>query len=310
MKKNILIVFVFLFITRIAAQDKQVQALKNETKREIKKEEKQKEGWTKGGVFALNLSQGSSNNWAAGAEKFSFSLNGLFNTYAYYKKEKNIWDNTLNMQYGAVNTTSQGTRKNDDRFDFLSKYGYQLKNPKWYVTVLGNLRTQFTDGFAYEANNIKTKNSSLFAPAYVLLSPGLMYKPNKTFDVFVSPVTARWVIVNKKNIKLRSLLGFADTTKSSVNEIGAFATANLKKDLAKNINLVSRVDLFSNYRKTPQNIDVFWTNLLGMKVNKYISATLSFDVIYDHDIQESKRPGRVLGTQWKSLFGVGFSANF
>jgi len=105
----------------VSAQDKDVQKLKNESKRDIKKDEKQKEGWTKGGVFALNISQGSSHNWAAGAEKFSFSLNGLLNTYAYLKRERNSWDNTVNMQYGMVNTTSQGTRKNDDRFDLLSR---------------------------------------------------------------------------------------------------------------------------------------------------------------------------------------------
>ena len=292
------------------AQDKDVQKMKNETKREIKKDEKQKEGWTKGGVFALNISQGSSHNWASGAEKFSFSLNGLLNTYAYLKRERNSWDNTVNMQYGMVHTTSQGTRKNDDRFDLLSRYGYQLKNPKWYISALGNLRSQFSNGFAYEANNVKTKNSSFFAPAYVLLSPGMLYKPDAGFDVFLSPVTSRWVIVTEPNKSLRRLFSFSDTTKSAYYEIGAFATANLKKELAKNINLVSRLDLFSNYKKDPQNIDVFWTNLLSMKVNKYLGVTIGFDLIYDHDAKDPKVPGKLMGTQWKSLIGVGFSANF
>ena len=299
-----------VFTILVSAQDKYVQKLKNESKREIKKEEKQKEGWTKGGVFALNLSQGSSRNWAAGAEKFSFSLNGLLNTYAYYKRLRNSWDNTVNMQYGVVNTTSQGTRKNDDRFDLLSRYGYQLNNPKWYASALANLRSQFTNGYAYEANNIKTKNSALFAPAYVLLSPGILFKPNATFDLFLSPVTSRWVIVTDRNKNLRRLSSFADTTKSAYYEIGAFATANLKKDLAKNINLISRLDLFSNYKKEPQNIDVFWTNLLGMKVNKYLGVTINFDLIYDHDAKDPKVTGKLMGTQWKSLIGVGFSANF
>ncbi len=294
----------------VCAQDKDVQKLKNESKRDIKKDEKQKEGWTKGGVFALNISQGSSHNWAAGAEKFSFSLNGLLNTYAYLKRERNSWDNTVNMQYGMVNTTSLGTRKNDDRFDLLSRYGYQLKNPKWYISALGNLRSQFSNGFAYEANNVKNKNSSFFAPAYVLLSPGILYKPDATFDVFLSPVTSRWVIITESNKSLRRLFSFSDTTKSAYYEIGAFATANLKKDLAKNINLVSRLDLFSNYKKNPQNIDVFWTNLLGMKVNKYLGVTIGFDLIYDHDAKDPKVQDKLMGTQWKSLIGVGFSANF
>lgn len=308
--KQILLTSMFLLLVLIThAQDQQVNNMKKEANREVKKEEKQKEGWTKGGVFNLNLSQGASRNWAAGAERASFSINALTNAYAYYKKGRNIWDNTANLQYGIVNATSIGTRKNDDRIDLLSKYGYQLKNPKWYVSVLGNVRTQFTDGFDYSATP-KKQNSAFFAPAYVLLSPGLMYKPNQTFDVFVSPVTSRWVVVSGGHKDLRRFFAFTDTTKSSINEIGAFLTANLKRDIAKNINLTSRLDLFSNYRNNPKNVDVFWTNVIGMKVNKYIGVTYNFDLIYDDDVSDAKRPGRKLGTQWKSLLGVGFTATF
>lgn len=308
--KQILLTLTALFsLTILKAQDQQVQQLKKEANKEIKKDEKQKEGWTKGGVFTLNLSQGASKNWAAGAERSSFSINTISNAFAYYKRGRNIWDNTVIAQYGIVNATSIGTRKNDDRIDLLSKYGYQLKNPKWYVSVLGNVRTQFTDGFDYSATP-KQQNSAFFAPAYVLLSPGLMYKPNKTFDVFLSPVTSRWVVVSGGNKSLRRLFAFTDTTKSSINEIGAFLTANFKRDIAKNINLTSRLDLFSNYRNNPKNVDLFWTNVIGMKVNKYIGVTYNFDLIYDDDVTDAKRPGRKLGTQLKSLLGVGLTATF
>lgn len=97
--------------------------------------------------------------------------------------------------------------------------------------------------------------------------------------------------------------------KSFINEVGAFATANFKRDIMKNVNLVSRLDLFSNYRNNPQNIDVFWTNVIGMKVNKYIGVTYNFDLIYDHDVQNVKTGG-LMGTQLKSLLGVGFTATF
>jgi Protein of unknown function (DUF3078) len=308
--KKLIISATALFLSLLAyAQDKNVQKMKDETKREIKKDEKQKEGWTKGGVFNLNLSQGASRNWAAGAEKSSFSINALTNAFAYYKKGRNIWDNTANLQYGIVNATSIGTRKNDDRIDLLSKYGYQLKNPKWYISALASLRTQFTDGFDYSATP-KQQNSALFAPAYLLVSPGIMYKPNAGFDVFVSPITSRWVIVNNSNRSLRKLFAFSDTTKSSLNELGAFLTANFKREIAKNINYSTRLDLFSNYRNNPKNVDVFWTNVIGMKVNKYIGVTYNFDLIYDDDVTDAKRPGRKLGTQLKSLLGVGLTASF
>ncbi|MBP6688059.1 MAG: DUF3078 domain-containing protein [Lacibacter sp.] len=300
-----------MYCITAVAQDTQVQKLKAEANKTIKKEAEQKEGWTKGGVFNLNLSQGASRNWAAGAEKFSFSINALANAFAYYKKERNAWDNTLNVQYGIVNATSIGTRKNDDRIDLLSRYGYQLGDTaksKWYLSALVNLRTQMTTGYNY-TNNPKQKNSAFFAPAYLLVSPGIMYKPNATFDVFLSPATSRWVIVNNANKDIRRLFNFTDTTKMAINEIGAFLTANLKKDLAKNISLSSRLDLFSNYKNNPQNIDVFWTNTLGFKVNKYIGVSYNFDLIYDHDTK-NVQTGGLLGTQLKSLIGVGFTANF
>lgn len=309
-KRILLTAIITVIAVGLYAQDQQVQKLKNESKREIKKDEKQKEGWTKGGVFNLNLSQGASRNWAAGAEKSSFSVNALANTFAYYKKDRNSWDNTLNLQYGVVNATSIGTRKNDDRFDLLSRYAHQLGKSEWYLSALANIRSQFSSGNAYQANNVKNKNSDFFAPANILLSPGIMYKRNTTFDVFISPVTARWIVVNEKNKNLRRLYSFADTTKSAVTEIGAFVTANLRKDLAKNIKLVSRLDMFSNYKHEPQNIDIFWTNLLGMKINKYLGVNIGFDLIYDNDVKESNGSGKLLGTQWKSLIGVGFSANF
>jgi Protein of unknown function (DUF3078) len=308
MKKNIILIAAFLIALSASAQDQNVQQMKKEANKEIKKDEKQKEGWTKGGVFSTNISQGASNNWAAGAERSSFSLNTLINSFAYLKRGRNSWDNTLIAQYGIVNAKSIGSRKNDDRLDLLSRYGYQLKNPKWYVSTLVNFRTQFTNGFDYSVTP-KQKNSAFTAPAYLLVSPGILYKPNVTFDIFVSPITSRWIIVNNSNRALRKNFGFTDTTKTTSNEIGAFLTANLKRDIAKNINLISRLDLFSNYRNNPKNVDIFWTNVIGFKVNKYIGVTYNFDLIYDDDVRDVKT-GRTLGTQWKSLLGVGFTANF
>jgi len=303
-----LLIITQLFSFELIAQDRQVQLLKKESDRTINKDKDQAEGWTKGGIFNLNLSQGASRNWAAGAEKSSFSINAIVNCFIYYKKGKSTWDNTLNTQYGVVSATSIGTRKNDDRIDVLSRYGYQLGKGHIYLTALANLRTQFSNGFDYSTVPVKTKNSSFFAPAYLLVSPGVAYKPNAEFDVFLSPVTSRWVIVNQANAGLRPLYRI-DPTKMSINELGAFATINLKKELAKNIKLTSRLDLFSNYRNNPQNIDVFWTNVINMKVNKFISVNYNFDLIYDHDIKAVNNQG-VLGTQLKSLLGVGFSAAF
>src|SRR6185295_8976195 len=101
-----------------------------------------------GGIFSLNLAQGSLSNWAAGGDKFSISANGFINAYAYYKKDKHSWDNNFSMYLGYVKTTTLGTRKNDDRVEYFSKYGYAL-TPKLNLSGLFDIRTQFFKGYTY-----------------------------------------------------------------------------------------------------------------------------------------------------------------
>jgi hypothetical protein len=305
MKKISAFAVAFSVMTCLSAQDAQIKNLQKESSKAVKKEEQQKEGWTKGGIFTLNLSQGASQNWAAGAEQSSFSVNSIIQAFAFYKKNKVSWDNTFNGQYGIVSATSIGTRKNDDRIDVLSKLGYMLDKSKWSLTVLGNVRTQFTDGFDYSTTPAK-KNSAFFSPAFLLISPGINYKPINGVDIFISPITGRWIIVQQDS--LRALYQVPEN-KNSIYEMGAFASIQVKRDIAKNMNYVARFDLFSNYKRDPQNVDVFWTNMINMKVNKYISVTYNFDLIYDHDV-ENVKTGGLLGTQLKSLIGVGLSAKF
>src|SRR5436305_1456518 len=142
MKKIVL--FAFLLIGFYSnAQDETVKKLKTESDKTITKDpaDTSVKLWKKGGLFSLNLSQGSLSNWAAGGDKFSLSLNTILSAYAFYKKNKSSWDNTIDVNFGFVNTTTLGNRKNDDRFDVLSKYGYAIA-PKWNLAALFNFRTQ------------------------------------------------------------------------------------------------------------------------------------------------------------------------
>ena len=64
--------------------------------------------------------------------------------------------------------------------------------------------------------------------------------------------------------------------------------AIFKKDVFKNVNLLSKLDLFSDYSKEPRNLlDVWivsWENNLILKVNKYISVNIATMLIYDDNI--------------------------
>lgn len=93
-------------------------------------------GWRKGGVFAVNLSQTSLTNWAAGGQN-SMAINGIFSAFANYKRNKSVWDNSLDLGYGLL---KQGKKsdfmKTDDKIDFLSKYGREAFKNFYYAALL------------------------------------------------------------------------------------------------------------------------------------------------------------------------------
>ena len=86
-----------------------------------------------------------------------------------------------------------------------------------------------------------------------------------------------------------------------------------QREIMENISFQTKLDLFSNYLNNPQNIDIGWENLIALKVNKFISASLITNLIYDHDIDIARdtdndgvidRTGPT--TQFKEIFGMGF----
>lgn len=307
--KKILLLFTAGISILATAQDGTVKDLQKDAGKSIKKDaaDTSTKTWRKGGIYGLNISQGSLSNWAAGGDDFSLSVNSLLSLYAFYQKDKHSWDNTFDFNLGYVNTTSLGSRKNDDRFDLLSKYGYAL-SPKLNVAGLFNLRSQFFKGYTF-SDNVKSLSSNLMAPCYLLLSLGLDYKPTKDLSIFFSPATARWVIVRDTVLSNKGAYGVTPGEKSNF-EFGAFVTINYLKEISKNITYKGRLDLFSNYRRNPQNIDIFMSNTLNAKISKIISATWGVDLIYDDDVRLFGPTKTSPGLQVKSIVGIGLLVKF
>ncbi|HAX92595.1 MAG TPA: hypothetical protein DCY25_01385, partial [Bacteroidales bacterium] len=112
---------------------------------------------------------------------------------------------------------------------------------------------------------------------------------------------------------------------TSRGEIGGYIRAiwsrnDFKNEFLKNVAFTSKIDLFSNYANNPQNIDVTWENLIGLKVNKFLSVNFNTVLVYDDDIrvpvdrnnngefEAFEAPGKRV--QFKEILGVGFSYNF
>jgi len=306
--KKLLTVFILLAAFSAKAQDQTIKDLSKDTKVAIKKPEDtiQKE-WRKGGLYSFNLSQGSLTNWAAGGDKFSLAVSSILNLYSFYKKDKHSWDNTLDFNLGYVNTTSLGSRKNDDRIDLLSIYGRSVA-PKWNVSGLLNFRSQLFKGYTY-TNDIKSLASDFLSPGYLLASIGMDYKPGEHFSLFMSPAAARWVFVKNDSLSAKGLYG-VDPGKHSRSEFGAFVSANYFNEFNKTVSYKARLDLFSNYKHNPEKIDVFMTNVLLLKLSKLLSASWNVDLIYDDDVRLFGDDGKSPAVQLKSLVGVGLQAKF
>jgi len=312
MRKIFLGIFFMSFIIFASAQDKTVEELKKESALSITKDPNDTipKIWKTGGLFNLTFNQAALSNWSAGGDPAAISLGSSLYAYGFYKKDKHSWDNTLNLAYGFTYTTSLGSRKTDDRIDVLSKYGYEIAK-SWYLSLLFNFRTQFGPGYNYPSSAPRILTSDLFSPAYILLSPGINYKPNDEFSLFLSPITARWVIVNNDSLANVKAFG-VDSGKNVKAEFGAFMSVSYIKKFSDNVAYTGRLDLFSNYLHDPQNIDVYFTNLLAVKVAKLLAMTFTFNLIYDNDVKSVNSDGTTGGpkAQIQEIFGLGLAYKF
>ena len=278
-------------------------------------------GWKKGGVFTVNLAQTSLSNWAAGGQN-SFAVNGIISTYANYKKDKSVWDNSLDIGYGLLKQgNSSGYMKTDDKFDLLSKYGQEAFR-NFYYSALLNFKTQMAPGYKYP--DVTDKISDLFSPAYLLIALGLDFKPNSHFSSFIAPLTSKFTFVTDKKLSDAGAFG-VKPGKKTLSEFGAYFRAiytknDFKTEFLKNVTFTSKIDLFSNYLDKPQNIVINWETLIALKVNKFISANLNTQLIYDDKIRIPVDvngnglidPGEGIRSkiQFKEILGIGISYNF
>jgi Protein of unknown function (DUF3078) len=295
MKQTLLAAALFGAAFSATAQDATVKGLQASANKEVKSAEK--DGWKRGGTLIINLNQGSLSNWAAGGEQNTLGVNGIFNYGINFRRGNNTWDNYFNLALGFQNATSYSKfRKTDDLIDITSKYGYQVSK-KWYAAALINFNSQALEGFAY-TDTVNTKISNFLAPGKLLVSLGMDYRPNDNFSLFISPLTTRWIFKKDPDFYAVDKFG-VPAFKKSYNEIGAYVTAKYNKALNKWATYAGRLDLFSNYKRNPQNVDVYFTNLLAMKFNKWLGTTISLDMIYDDDI--------IKKTQLKEILGIGLT---
>lgn len=295
MLKLITLVLSTAMIYQSTAQDITVKEFQHIALKELKPLEK--DGWKKEGTFVVNINQGALRNWAGGGEQNTLGITALLNYNLNHKKGKVSWNNYFDIAFGFQNASSFGQfRKVDDRIDITSKYGYQVSR-QWYAAVLVNFNTQALIGYNY-TDSVNTKISNLLTPGKILLSAGTDLRPDKSFSLFISPITTRFVTKTDNDFYSINKYGVIANKKANT-ELGAFATAKYTKKFTSWVLYTGRLDLFSNYKRTSENIDLFFTNLVTMKFNKWLATNISVDMVYDDDVLKK--------TQLKEILGVGLT---
>jgi len=210
--------------------------------------------------------------------------------------------------------------KTDDKIELISTYKRQLSK-YWFLTAVGSFRSQFANGYNYAVDS-STPISHFLAPGYIDFGPGVQYKPVKWFSVNISPANIRWVVVNDQRLADLGAFGLDPAVvdshgnivhhaKKSRLDFGARMILTLNYDVAKNVNLSTKLDLFSNYLHKPQNIVVDWQTNIGLKVNDWLNVTISTTLLYDDRIMITDKNGKTgPRTQFKQLLMVGVGYSF
>jgi len=275
--------------------------------------------WAITGGVSLNLNQVGLYRWQGGGDP-SFSATLLYKGSFNYTKEKRSWENYIDLAYGTIKQGSNDQTKSDDRWEIGTKYGHKVSE-KWAVNIFGVLRSQFTEG--YDADNADIKISNLMAPGYLLAGIGLDYKKGDWLSVNLSPITSKTTFILDTAIANFEVPGTGKgkygnhVGESTREEFGAYAKIEIKKEILENVTLATKVDFFTDYLHNFGAIDVNWNLILLMKVNKFITATVTMDLIYDEDIAivlERNNLGEPIhigpAVQLKETIGIGLTYTY
>lgn len=299
--KKVLIILCVAFSSYSYAQTVKDGNVSTDSQRFLKEKklDGRTEGWLIMGNNSLLFSQSAFSNWMAGGVN-SFALNANVDYEFNLTQGKHIWDNRILLAYGIQANKDEDTRKNNDIIDLNSSYGYNIGN-NWFLAAAMNFKTQFSSGYDY-ATTPNTKISNFMAPAYLSFGLGVDYKPNDNFQVNIHPLTTRVTFVLDEDLQTKGSYGLKNDGDSSFFELGAYLGARYKFQIMEGITYDNRLGIFSNYLDKPQNMDIAYWGLLDFKVNRFVSAQVAVNLLYDEN--------QIMKTQVKQTLGIGFNYKF
>ena len=279
--------------------------------------------WTRSLMTNLNFAQTLLRDWAAGGSN-NYTMTGYVDANANYAKDKMIWNNRLQVDYGFLYSADKPIlQKVKDRIYLESKWGYETPIRHLSYSAGFDFKTQIDNNYTYgtptgadptvaDWKAARTLKSGLFSPAYASLGIGLLWTPKPWFSLNVAPLTGGFVIVDNPELRKAYGMELEDdgvNYKGSRFELGAQVKADANFTINDNLKYTTQLVLFSNYLKNPQNIRVNWDNKVFWKMAKFFTLTFSTNMIYDDTvlITNDDHPNGFRTWQLKEFFEIGFS---
>jgi len=277
-------------------------------------------GWQFYGNSSINTSQSSFSNWQGGGLS-SISIYTSLSLNLNYFGEKVKWESWLNAGYGLM-LQGEDTEwfKSDDRLDINTKIGIRASE-KWYYTSSLSFFSQFQPGYYGIGDSLPISN--FLSPGYVTGALGFDFNPSSKLSIVIGPITSKNTIVLDQNLANMGAYGvepgvydyfeekFITEGKNLRSETGGSINITYNNPrILKNVGVISRLFLFSNYLEKPENIDVNFETQLNMQVNENISTNLTLHLIYDDDIMIAlDETGTNFGPrlQFKEVLSVGLN---
>ena len=300
-KYSLLIAAAFLFsaisVSAQTDEEKKVMAAKEAAA-------KAEMGWKKGGSIGLNLSGLGLFNPRVGAGGNNFGFGGIATLFTNYKGKKSFWANDVGLQLAAqrvevVNTTTANNItttqyrndfvKNLDVLRFNSRYGYAIAGDKIFGAIDALAQTIVLP--TYPGNTLKAiktddkATAKFLSPVTLAIAPGIAYNPNAHLSLFYSPAGVRFIYVGDEDIAKLYIHGNEDEKNYFLGLGSELKIGYNNKYFKDRVAVNSRLGLFANYLKEPQNIDVLWNNTVDIQIFKGLSLGLLGELFYDHDVK-------------------------
>ncbi|MBT8259461.1 MAG: DUF3078 domain-containing protein [Bacteroidia bacterium] len=212
-------------------------------------------GWETGAFGTIGANISGYNNWfARGAVNNSAGNIGItFNGFANLDREKDFWNNALNVNIGwikndnkDIDTDSDSFDPSNDVFSLTSLYGRKL-SPKFAISALGEYRTTLLDNF----ND----------PGYLDLGAGATWLPIENMVVSINPLNYNFV--------------FSDMDAVFESSMGAKILVDYTKQVLGGVNFKSNFSTFQSY-KSGDLSSWTWVNSFGYTLWKGIGLGFEF----------------------------------